>query len=81
MQLTNGLEIFKEFITSFCGQGSSVDIATDYGLGGPGLNPGRDEIFRPSRPVVGPTQPPEQWVPGRSRGLRQPGRGADPHPI
>ena len=25
-----------------CGQGSSVSIATDYGLDGPGLNPGGD---------------------------------------
>ena len=27
-------------------------------IGIPGLNPGGDEIFRPSRPVLGPTQPP-----------------------
>jgi len=25
-----------------CGPGSSVGIANDYGLGGPGLNPGGD---------------------------------------
>jgi hypothetical protein len=29
-----------------CGPGSSVSIVTDYGLDGPGLNPGGDEIFR-----------------------------------
>ena len=34
-----------------CGPGSSVGIATDYGLHDPGSNPGGDEIFRPSRPV------------------------------
>jgi len=39
------------------GPGSSVGIATNYGLDGPGSNPGGDEIFRPSRPVLGPTQP------------------------
>jgi len=38
--------------------GSSVGIATNYGLDGPGSNPGWDEIFRPSRPALGPTQPP-----------------------
>ena len=50
------------------GPGSSVGIATDYGLDGVGSNPGGDEIFRPSRPALGPTQPPVQLVPGLSRG-------------
>jgi len=51
-----------------CGPGSSVGIATDYGMDDPGSNPGGDEIFaRPDRPW-GPTQPPVQWVPGLSWG-------------
>jgi len=43
-----------------CEPGSSVGIATDYGLDGPGSNPGGDEIFHLSRPNLGPTQPPLQ---------------------
>ena len=51
-----------------CGPGSSIGIATDYGLDGPGSNPGGDEIFRLSGLALGPTQPPVKWVPGLSRG-------------
>jgi hypothetical protein len=40
---------FHLLINSVLGPGSSVGIATDYGLDGPGSNPGGDEIFRPSR--------------------------------
>jgi hypothetical protein len=37
------------------GRDSLVDIATNYGLDGPGIE---------SRPAPGPSQPPTQWVPG-----------------
>jgi len=40
------------------GPGSSVGIADGYGLDVPGSNPGGEEIFRPSRPALWPTQPP-----------------------
>jgi hypothetical protein len=64
----------------FCGPGSSVDIANGYGLDGPGIKSrwGRD-FSHTSRPALWPTQPPVQWIPGLSRGVNWPGRGAD-HP-
>ena len=51
------------------GRGSSVGIATPYGLGGPGIESrwGRD-FPHPSRPALRLVQPPIRWVPGRSRG-------------
>ena len=73
---THGLK-FSLSISKISGPGSSVGIATDYGLDGPGSNPGWDEIFRRSGPALGPTQPPVKWVP---RGKAQPGRAVDHSP-
>jgi hypothetical protein len=51
------------------GPGTSVSIATDYGLDGLGIEFrwGRD-FPRLSRPVLVPNQTPVQWVPVPSRG-------------
>ena len=49
---------FRQYKSKWCGPGSSADIAADYGLEVPGSNSGRDEIFRPSRPVLRPAKPP-----------------------
>jgi len=62
------LYVFKAWYCILCGAGSSVGIAADYGLDGPGSNPGGDEISHPSRPSLGPIQHPVKWVPCLSRG-------------
>ena len=50
------------------GRDSAVAIATRYGLDGPWIESWWGQDFpHPSRPALGPTQPPVQWVPGLSR--------------
>ena len=56
----------KKYIT--CGPGSSVGIATAYGLDGPGIESRwRQDFPHLFRPALRPNQPPVQLVPGLSR--------------
>jgi hypothetical protein len=56
---------FLQFYIYFRGPGSSIGIATGYGLDGPGIESrwGQDFLH-----LSRPTHPPVQWVPGLSRG-------------
>jgi len=55
-----------------------VDIATGYGLEGPGIVSRWGHLFRPA---LDPTETPVQWVPGLSRVKDRPVRVADPSPL
>jgi hypothetical protein len=56
-------------LTSECGPGSVVGIATVYELDGLGIESRcRRDFLHLSRPALGPTQPPVQWVLLLSRG-------------
>jgi len=56
-------------VASVVDRDSSYDIAIGHGLDGPGIESQWERDFpHQSRPSLGPTHPPIQWVPGLPRG-------------
>jgi hypothetical protein len=74
-----GQEI-PHFYVPEVGRDSAVSIATRYRLDVPGIQSrwGRD-LPHPSRPALGPTQPPIQWVSTSFPEVKRPGHGVN-HP-
>jgi hypothetical protein len=74
--------LFISISISKVDQDISVNIASRYGLDGPGIESGWGRGFpHPSRPTLGPTQSRVQWVPGLSRDYIVRGMALTTHPI
>jgi len=56
-------------VVAIVARGTSVGIATCYGLGGPAIESQTERVFpHPSIPALGPIQPPIERLPGHFRG-------------
>jgi hypothetical protein len=78
--LPSGLSDFWSGLCVLCGPGSSVGVATDYGLDGPGIESRLGARFF-AHVQTGPAAHPASCTVGTGSfpGLKRPGRGAD-HP-
>jgi len=74
------LPLYKRLKVIIDGQDSTVGISSSRGSK-PAEGVVRDFMFwHPSRPAVGSTQPPVQWIRGSFPGAKRPGRGVDQRP-
>ena len=64
------------------GRDNVVCIETHYGLDGPGIESRwKRHVLHPSKPVLGPTQPRIEGIPGHSRRSSDRGVALTTHPI
>jgi hypothetical protein len=77
-------DLFRCYLASSGSRDSSVGIEMDYGLDGWGSITDRGKTFlfsTASRPALGATKPPTQWVPeALSLGVKRPERESDHSP-
>jgi hypothetical protein len=86
---SNKLEIILQPTRLTCTNNININVRSicwpgqfsrySYELDGPGIESRWWDYSHPSRPALGPTQPPIQWGTGLSPGVKQSGRGVD-HP-
>jgi len=60
--------VVRSYNSNWVGRVAQSVKRLSYGLDGRESNVGDDEIFRPSRPALGPTQSPLPWVSGLFQG-------------
>jgi hypothetical protein len=73
--------MIRAILRHLVGRNSSVSIGTGYEVDGLGIEFRlRRDFLNLSRPGLGPTQPPVQWVQGLSRSKKWPGRDVDTSP-
>jgi hypothetical protein len=76
------VEILGTLHPLLVGHDNSVGIEIRYGLDGPVIESRWGRGFpHPSRPALGLTQPPIQWVTGIFPGVKRPGGGVDHPPL
>ena len=68
LSVTSTIRVFLYTNQNIRGPGSSVGTATELRAGRSEIQYRWDEIFRPSRPALRPTQPPVKRVLGLSQG-------------
>jgi hypothetical protein len=76
------VSLFVDLQINPVGRDSSVGITTRYGLDGPGIESRWGRGFpHPSRPALGTTKPPTQWVPCLTLGIKRSGLVVDRPPL
>ena len=76
-----GIPLLYFYVVLFVGRDGAFVVATGYGLDGPEIKSRCERDFpHPYRPILGPTQPPTEWIPDHFLEVKRPRRGVNIHP-